>query len=158
MKPRSAITPFLEALDEGFDRHSWHGPNLHGALRGLTAVQAVRRPRPGRHNIAEIAVHAAYWKYVVRRMITGGKRGSFPLKGSNWFVRNEADATQWRLDLELLADEHRQLRAVVAALPPSRLTDRSAKKKYTIAGLIRGIAAHDVYHAGQIQLLKRLVR
>jgi DinB family protein len=151
-----SIALLLEALDEAFDHRSWHGTNLRGSIRGLTAQQAAWRPGPGRHNIWEIVAHAAYWKYAVRRLIAGAPRGSFPLRGSNWFARPEGDAGQWRRDLDLLADEHRQLRAAVAALPSSLLKRRSPKKRYTYAELIRGIAAHDLYHAGQIQLLKRL--
>src|SRR5512142_143685 len=81
------IRLLLRAIDEGFDHAAWHGPNLKGSLRGVTAAQAAWRPAPGRHNIWEIVVHAAYWKYAVRRRLTGDERGSFPEKGSNWFER-----------------------------------------------------------------------
>lgn len=155
-KPDPAISLLVAALDEAFDRRAWHGTNLRGSLRALTAEDAVWRPGPGRHNIWEIMMHAAYWKYAVRRTITDGKRGSFPYRGSNWFPRSEADAAGWRRDLKLLVDEHRQLRATIAAFPVARLEQPSAKKRYTYAEVIRGIAAHDLYHAGQIQLLKRL--
>lgn len=153
-----AIPLLVAALDEAFDRRSWHGPNLRGSLRGLTVRDVFRRPAAGRHNIWEIAVHAAYWKYAARRLITGAKRGSFALHGSNWFPRNGADEAAWRRDLDLLASEHRLLRAAVAAFPADQLGERSPKKVYTYVELIRGVAAHDLYHAGQIQLLKRLVR
>jgi uncharacterized damage-inducible protein DinB len=146
----------LTAVDEAFDHKSWHGTNLRGSLRGLSAQDAAWRPGSGRHNIWEIAVHAAYWKYAVRRALTDAERGSFPLKGSNWFPRNEAGLPDWRRDLELLGEQHRQLRAAIAAFPVSRLDVLTRKKQYTYAALIRGVAAHDLYHAGQIQVLKRL--
>jgi hypothetical protein len=79
----------LAALDEAFDRKAWHGTNLRGSVRGLDARDAAWRPGRGRHNIWELVVHAAYWKYTVRRRLTGEKRGSFPLPGSNWFTRPE---------------------------------------------------------------------
>ena len=85
-----AIEPYLELLDEAFERKAWHGPNLRGALRGLTAAEAAWRPGPGRHNVWELAVHAAYWKYAVRRALTGEKRGAFRFPGSNWFARPAA--------------------------------------------------------------------
>jgi hypothetical protein len=155
-KVDAALGLLLDGLDEAFDRRSWHGTNLRGSLRGLTARQAAWRPGPGRHNIWEIAVHTAYWKYVVRRVIIGAKRGTFPLRGSNWFLREGGDAVAWRRDLQLLADQHRQLREAVAAFPAGRLQLSTRKRAFTYAGLIRGVAAHDLYHAGQIQLLKRL--
>lgn len=143
----------LAALDEAFDRRSWHGTNLRGSLRGLPPDALVWRPAPGRHNIWEIALHAAYWKYAIRRQLTSEKRGSFPLSGSNFFPRPAADR-KWKDDLALLADQHRRLRQAVAALRERDLGRR--KGAFTVAGLVRGAAAHDLYHAGQIQLLKRL--
>jgi hypothetical protein len=56
-------------------------------LRGMTAEESAWRPADGRHNAWEVAVHCAYWKYIVWRKLTGVKRGSFPLKGSDWFQR-----------------------------------------------------------------------
>ena len=151
------IESLLCFLDEAFNQRSWHGTNLRGSLRGLSFHQAAWRPAPGRHNIWEIAVHAAYWKYAVRRRITGEKRGSFPLKGSNWFPRPvELSASAWKNDIALLEHEHQALRAAVAVLKA-----RSAfhgKRWEQILWGIRGVAAHDLYHAGQIQLLKRLNR
>lgn len=140
----------LPLLDEAFDKRSWHGPNLRGSIRGLTPAEAAWRPAPGRHNIWEIVVHAAYWKYTVRRHLRGGKRGSFALKGSNWFSRPvEATTTAWKQDVALLECEHRSLREAVAALK-----EASPGKQWRI----RGVAAHDLYHAGQIQVLKRMLR
>lgn len=143
----------LANLDEAFEKRAWHGTNLRGSLRGVTAGEAARRAGKGRHNIYELTLHAAYWKYAVRRRLTGEKRGSFTLKGSNWFptpARLDDDA--WREAVRLLESEHRQLREVIASLTDADLRD--AKKLQ----LVRGIAAHDLYHCGQIQIVKRLVR
>lgn len=147
----------LRLLDESFGKTAWHGTNLRGALRGVDAVQASWRPARGRHNIWEIVVHAAYWKYAVRRRITGDRRGSFAYRGHDWFPRPSKDgASEWKDDVALLAEEDRRLRASLQALPPKRLTELSAGKKWTMADMAAGVAFHDVYHAGQIQLLKRL--
>ena len=150
----TAMEVLLATLDQAYSRRSWHGTNLRGSLRGLTAREAVWRPAPKRHNIWELALHAAYWKYAVWRKLAGGiKRGSFPLKGSNWFSSPERpDERGWREAVALLDRMHRQLRATVAALPATALDD--AKTLH----LLTGIAAHDLYHTGQIQTLKRLYR
>src|SRR5512134_818542 len=81
------IDQLLDIVARAYDRRSWHGTNLRGSIRGLAPAAAAKRPRPGRHNIWELVVHAAYWKYAVRRRLTGQKRGSFPLDGSNFFKR-----------------------------------------------------------------------
>src|SRR5271155_421623 len=98
----------LALLDEAYKKKTWHGPNLRQAIRGVSAEQAAWRPGVKRHNIWEETVHAAYWKYEVRRRIEGGKRGTFALKGSNFFVRPEkggASEAAWRADKELLERE-----------------------------------------------------
>ena len=144
----------IELLDEAFFGPSWHGPSLLRALRGLTDRQAAWRPAKTRHNIWEVTVHVAYWKYIARRRLTG-KRERFPVKGSNWFVRPSQSRT-WKEDVALLVAEHERLRDVVSDVPQSVLARPLGRGRYTIGHLIRGIAAHDLYHAGQIQLLKRL--
>ncbi len=149
----------LQNLDEAYERTAWHGPNLHNSLRRVSAEQAAWRQAADRHNIWEIALHAAYWKYVVRRRLTGEKRGSFELKGSNWFERpRNGDLSEWPRDLALLDSTHRALREVVVQLDPAQLHTTVGRGKVDHAKLIRGIAFHDVYHAGQIQTLKRLSR
>jgi uncharacterized damage-inducible protein DinB len=151
------IDVLLTLIDQAYDHRSWHGTNLRGSLRGLGAAEAAWRPAAQRHNIWEIAVHAAYWKYVVRRRLRGERRGSFGLPGSNWFRRPlAASAAAWRADLALLDECHRALRAAVAALEPRALRSRPRGSKVPTLDLLLGIAAHDLYHAGQIQLLKRL--
>ena len=95
-------------------------------------------------------MHAAYWKYAVWRRLTKSTRGSFPLEGSNWFERpQESTDRAWRADLALLRSMHRQLRSTVAAM-----SDRDLRRH---EALVTGIGAHDLYHAGQIQLVKTLV-
>ena len=152
-----AIASLLAQLDEAYDRRSWHGPNLRGSLRGMRAAQAAWRPARGRHNAWELAVHAAYWKYAAWRRLTGEERGSFPRAGSNWVAAPTppTDAA-WREDLDLLAECHRRLRAAVARLEDPDLDRRAPGGTETIGRLVRGVAAHDLYHAGQIQMLRRL--
>lgn len=151
------IVSHLRSIDEAFDHRSWHGTNLRGAIRGLDARQAAWRPRRGRHNVWELVLHAAYWKYAVRRRLTGEKRGTFALAGSNWFP-SPARPTEreWKKAVALLVEEHRRLRAVIAALGAADLVRVAKGGRASHRRLLRGIVAHDLYHAGQIQLLKRL--
>jgi len=156
-KTGGATAPLLVLLDTAYNQASWHGPNLRGSLRGVSLDAAAWRPRPGAHNVWELLVHAAYWKYVVWRRLTGAARGSFPLEGSNFFERPlRRTAAAWRDDLRLLDAVHRDLRAAVAATRPRDLEKRLPGSRVTRLHLIAGAAAHDVYHAGQIQLLKKL--
>lgn len=149
----------LRMLDQSFDHRTWHGTNLRGSLRGLTPAQALWRPAPGRHNIWEETLHTAYWKYAVRQRLIGGKRGEFPLKGSNWFPSpKSAVAREWRLTVALLQKTHNSLLETVAHYPPARLHRTVRGSIWSAFDSILGVAYHDIYHAGQIQLLKRLQR
>ena len=150
MDARSAI---LALFDEAFARKAWHGPNLWQSLKGVTARQAAWRPAPGRHNIWEETLHAAYWKYAVRRRLEGTRRGRFALKGSNFFPRPEPgklNETAWSADKALLLREHEELRKAIV----KSLGKRPSAK---LGHMLWGVAFHDVYHAGQIRLLRRLM-
>ena len=154
----SELESLRAGLEEAFQRRAWHGTNLLGSLRGVTPAEAAWRPGTGRHNVWELLVHTAYWKYAVTRRLTGERRGSFPLRGSNWIVRSGGSAADLREDLRLLKASHRHLLEAVRLLRPADLGRRPGNGRFTSAELLRGAAAHDLYHAGQIQLLKRLQR
>ncbi len=146
-------------LGEAYDKSAWHGPNLKGLLRGLSARDAARRPLEDRHNIWELTLHCAYWKYAVTRRITGQKRGSFPLPGSNWFARPIDTSDQaWRADRDLLDEQHKALLAAVDLLTDRDLDGKTRGSRHTIGRTVAGAAAHDLYHAGQIAMLKRSLR
>jgi hypothetical protein len=149
MAPKDpTVELLLTFIDHAYDKKSWHGPTLRGALRGLSRTEALWRPTPRHHNIWEIAIHAAYWKYAVRARLTGAPRGSFPREGSNWFVVGES-AAEWKKTMKLLDEQHKLLCQAVSELKPGKIARMD---------MIYGVASHDLYHAGQIQLLKRLIR
>jgi hypothetical protein len=158
MKSRGEKALLEALLDDSYEKRPWQGPSLRGSLRGVSARQAIWRPDGGRHGIWELVLHAAYWKYAVRRVLTGEKRGAFPRKGSNWFAPPvSASEKEWKQVLALLDDEHRKLVQAAGRLSPAELSKRPRGSR-TIANLLYGVASHDVYHTGQIQLLKRLWR
>jgi uncharacterized damage-inducible protein DinB len=150
MDTRSAI---LNLFEEAFEKKAWHGPNLWQSLKGVTAEQAAWRPASGRHNIWEVTLHAAYWKYVVRRKLESGKRGGFVLAGSNFFSRPEGGKVSeaaWKADKEILRSEHAALRKAMSDVLRKGMAPKLARTLW-------GVAFHDIYHAGQIRLLRRLM-
>ena len=154
------ISLIIQTLDEAYHKKSWHGTNLRGSIRGLTIEEAAWRAGKNRHNIWEIVVHCAYWKYAVRRRILGEKRGSFPLKGSNWFKRpiGKPNEDLWRQDVKLLEDMHNSMVEAISKLNDADLFLTPRGSKVDNRSIITGIAMHDVYHAGQIQFIKRLIK
>jgi len=148
----------LAMIDEAYGGKAWHGPTLRGSLKGVGGAEASWRPSRGRHSIREIVLHAAYWKYTVRRRLTGADRGSFRLKGHNWFPRRgRAGETSWEEEVAILETEHALMRSAIVRGGVRAMRARVGR---TLKGeaLMRGIAAHDLYHAGQVQLIKRLHR
>lgn len=154
-RPDRSIAMLLDILDQAYDSRAWHGTTLRGALKGVTPREALWRPGPKRHNIWELTLHAGYWKYAVARRLAGAPQGSFPRKPSNWpRIPEKADEAAWTADVALLDLQHVLLRETVRRLPPAKLGAR--KGTWTNAEQIHGVAAHDLYHTGQIQLIKRL--
>lgn len=149
--PFSPHSELSYLLLETYGARSWHGPSLRGALRSVTAKQALWRPAPGWHNIWELTLHAAYWKFAVRRRLVKRLYLQFPIKGNNWFPRSEGTEQEWKRDLKILRHEHNLLAKTVMRRSAAALR---AKK---VARMVKGIALHDVYHAGQISLIKRLM-
>ena len=157
MDPR--IDMLLQVLDQAFDRAAWHGTNLRGSIRGLSLHEVQWRPRAGRHNIWEIVLHTAYWKFCVRRHLAGDRSLKFPRAGSDWpALPSPRDEKAWKRDVALLTSEHRSLRQALSDFPPTRLTKNPPKLKFRFEQYIYGAASHDLYHAGQIQLIKRMLR
>jgi hypothetical protein len=143
----------LETIDCAFDRQSWHGANLMSSLRGVRADDAAASIA-GRKSIWQQVLHAAYWKHVIVNKLTGST--PFARRGSNWpkipaETHPKIRDKRWRDDLAFLRNEHQQLRRAIRALPAKSLTARTIWR-------IHGVAAHDVYHAGQIKLLRRLLK
>jgi uncharacterized damage-inducible protein DinB len=140
-------------------RRSWHGgPTPVGALRGVTAEQAHWAPTPKRKSIWQLALHIAYWKYAVRRQLEDGPMPRFPRTPANWpSVPPVPEPAAWERDVALLKSEHQRLLGALRSArrwPLDRLPPGG--RRWTYGELLLGIAAHDAYHTGQMQLLKRL--
>jgi hypothetical protein len=152
----SRIQLILTLLDQAYEQPTWHGSNLCNSLRGLTPAQALWRPAEGRHCIWEYALHCAYWKFMARRHLEGDlRRGNFPRKPANFpAVPQKPTARTWKEDLAFLHGVHMELRQAVSALKPQDLKRKSGR--WTLAEHAFGAANHDIYHAGQIRLLRRM--
>jgi len=133
-------------LREGYGEGAWHGPDLKAALADVTPEVAFWRPGPGRHNIAEIAMHHAYTAHNVRVKLSGQDGEPFVLAGEDWFDLPDSSLLSWSKIVEVVAREQETLERSV----------RNAPIEGDQFDLVLGITCHAVYHAGQIQLIKRL--
>jgi uncharacterized damage-inducible protein DinB len=154
MNPR--IRDLLHLLNEGYGPKAWHGTTLRDSVRSVSFEEARWRPGLGRHNIWELVLHLAYWKYAVRRRLERAPRGAFSRAGSDWPAIADPSADGWLADIALLGEVHAALVHTVRRFPVRRLNAREVGK-WTNAEHIAGVAAHDLYHTGQIQLIKTLM-
>ena len=137
-------------LAEGYGPGAWHGPDMKAALTDVSDELAFRRPAPGRHNIAEIAVHHAFYVHSVRGRLLGTAVEPFPFEGEDWF----SVELPWSKAQTLVADQYGLLAGVVSDIAADRI--QSPLGDDEVFQLVLGITCHAAYHAGQIQLIRRL--
>jgi hypothetical protein len=141
-------------LQEGYGPGAWHGADLKAALTDVTAALAYWRPSSGRHNIAEIALHHAYCVRAVAAQVSGREATPFVLPGEDWFDLADQTAISWERVNATVETEQRRLSGILSEIEAGRTT--SPMEDEARFGLVLGITCHAIYHAGQIQLLKRL--
>jgi hypothetical protein len=141
-------------IEEGYGPGAWHGPDLKTALADVPPELAFWRPSPGRHCIAEIALHHAYCTRSVRGQLSGTPPEPFVLEGDDWFELPGQTGLDWSGIVAVVDEEQRRLATLVADLAAGRV--QSSLKEAARFDLVLGITCHAVYHAGQVQLIKRL--
>jgi hypothetical protein len=158
MDPR--ISDFLNQFTPPSGKRLWYGgASLFGTLRGMDAEQASWQAPGHDHSLWQLVLHCAYARYSIRRTLTGNPvRGGFPRQGGYWAHLPETiNAGTWKADIVLLKDEHQRLVEAVQDFDPLRLDEQSPQScKYI--DLLWGMVMHDLYHVGEMQVLKRLYR
>ncbi len=153
--PQQTMTPGgvdARILSEGYGPGAWHGPDLKAALADVSPDLAFWRPAAARHNIAEIAVHNAFCARAVRGQLSDIPSEPFVLDGEDWFALPDESVLTWPAIRALVETEQQRLAAIVADIGGRRSPIADAER----FNLVLGITCHAVYHAGQVQLIKRL--
>lgn len=150
----TAVSP-LAVLEQGFGKGAWHGPDLAAAIAGVSPDLALHRPASGRHNIAEITLHHAWCIHSVVGSLTGEPEAPFPIDGEDWFEVGPERGPGWEEVRSIL--EARQARLLEVVEGTARVEIASSLSEQERFGLVLGVTCHAVYHAGQIQLVKRLL-
>jgi uncharacterized damage-inducible protein DinB len=150
-------TRIADQLRRAFDGDAWHGDAVFEILKGVTAAQAARRPIEGAHSVWELVLHITAWDgAVLRRM--GGVAVTLS-NAENFPPVADASEAAWRKALAEMRRAHQELIAAVASLPDSRLDQQVPGKEgahYTFYYMLHGLVQHELYHAGQIALLKKM--
>ncbi len=136
----------VRLLEEGYGPGVWHGPDLKASLADVSPQAAFWRLGPGRHNIAEIAVHHAWCVRSVVGQLAGRDPNPFPFEGADWFELSDGRRLGWPAITALVEEQQRRLIAVVADIGAGRI--RSPLPEPERFDLVLGITCHAVYHAG----------
>lgn len=144
-------------IEESYGPGAWHGADLRAALTDVSPERAFWRPGEGRHSIAEIALHHAYCARFVRGRLSGAALEPFILEGEDWFTLPDQSTITWPEIVAAVESQQLQLsEAVRAAAGTAAGAGRSPLTEAERFDLVLGITCHAVYHAGQVQLIKKL--
>ncbi|HXM44038.1 MAG TPA: DinB family protein [Bryobacteraceae bacterium] len=147
------VSRILDQLHRAYEGPAWHGPALREILTGVTWQTAAQRPIPGAHTIRELVLHM--WISVPTRRIEGAEMPTLPPE-QDWPAAPEPTESAWQQALDRLAEAQRNLESQVGQLTDDRLRDKVlGEVPYSIYTMLHGVVQHNLYHAGQIALLKK---
>jgi uncharacterized damage-inducible protein DinB len=149
----SEIERIVEQLRQVHEGEAWHGPSVREAVAGVTAEGAARRPVASAHSIRELVHHVRVTDEMVRAHVAGEDAAALPA----WPAEGADDEAAWRRAVRELAATQQALREAVARFPEERLHEQVPGNGHSYWYELIGILQHDLYHAGQIALLKKAV-
>lgn len=149
----SEIERIHDQLKRAFEGPAWHGASVLEALEGVSATRAARRPVKGAHSIWEIAIHIGVWEDVVRRRALGEKVQL--TDAQDWPAVATKTPAAWSAAIRKIKASHAKLRDVVATYDEARLDQPMVPGGSTAYVQFHGAIQHDIYHAGQIAILKK---
>jgi uncharacterized damage-inducible protein DinB len=149
------IDRILDQLKRAFEGPAWHGPSIKELLDGVTPEQAHQRPLQNAHSIWELVHHIAVWEDVGRRRLEGDP-AEVPISSpEDWPPAEDASEAAWEKAKAALARGHQALVEAISRVPESRLDEPIVEGKSTVYVTLHGVIQHDLYHAGQIAILKK---
>ena len=143
-------------IDRAYREGFWGGGSIGGLFHSLEASEALTHPIPGAHSAWEIALHIGVWHDIFRGRIAGEDiEGSL---GSDWPMPTGTTAAGWEAALANLERGLEALVDAVRSLDPEKLDTLVRGKSFTVYEMLHGIPQHDLYHAGQVLMLRKAIR
>jgi uncharacterized damage-inducible protein DinB len=143
-----------DQLRRSHEGEAWHGPSLRELLQGVTAEQAARK-MDELHSIWELVLHIAAWELAGARMLRGEVAGDLT-SDQDWPSVGEPAELRWREAIDKLDAAHDELSEAIRQCAPERLSETAPGKSYSVYVLLHGIVQHNLYHGGQIAILRKL--
>ena len=159
----SEASRLIDQFKRAHDGDPWHGSPVKAILEGVTAEQAARKPADGAHSIWELVLHLTGWRNEVARRARG-EPAAEPVAG-DWPAIGDPTSARWTAALAALDESHANLVRVVRDMSDDQLLEPTNDPRNRPLGtgvsyyeLLHGIVQHDAYHAGQIAILKKVLR
>ena len=153
----SEVERIQDQFRRAFDGPAWHGPAVMKILEGITAAQAAAHPIPGAHSIWEVTLHIAAWERACRRRLQGDPAQL--TDAEDWEPINDTSEAAWENAKQRLLENHRELLNAIARVDESQLNEPIIKNQQvpysSVYVTLHGGVQHDLYHAGQIAILKK---
>ena len=150
------IERISDQLKRAFEGGAWHGPSVREVLEGVTAEKAAARPVSGAHSIWELVLHIAVWEDAVKRWVKGETHNVS--NEQDWQKVTDTSGEAWKKALAALEKGHMELRQTISGLSDGDLDKILKQPKPSVYDLLHGVIQHDLYHAGQIAVLKKEVK
>lgn len=147
---KTEIQNIISLLSRTFEKNAWHGPSVKEVLNDITAEQSFTKLRDT-HSIIELVAHMTAWRIFVIKKLEGDE---------NYKVEDEKNfpsETDWMKTLNDLSASQLHLLELLKDFPATKLSDvvHAPPYKYSFYTLLHGIIHHDLYHIGQIALIKK---
>lgn len=149
------IERILDQLRRAYEGEAWHGPSVREVLAGVTATQAHARPLANAHSIWELVQHIAVWESVGRRRLEGDRAQIDISSPEDWPPADDTSEVAWEQAKAALDRGHQALVEAIKRVPESRLDEPIFEGMSTVYVTLHGVIQHDLYHAGQIAMLKK---
>ena len=140
-------------LKRAFEGGAWHGPAVMEVLEGVNAKKAAAHPIPGAHSIWELALHIGAWEGAGLRRLNGD-RAQLPDE-EDWPAIGDTSESSWQAVRQKLVEGNRKLRSKILTIDEAKLDQPILEGLASVYETLHGVVQHDLYHAGQIALLKR---
>ncbi len=144
-------------LKRAYQGEAWHGPSLRELLNGVTAEQAAAKPIPNAHSIWDLVNHIIAWEQIVKTRLEGKALAEIADEMNFPPVTDTSEAV-WQATLQSLAASNQSLRDSIRQIDDARLEEMVEGASYPVYALLHGAIQHDLYHAGQIALLKKALQ
>lgn len=147
----------VDQLQRSLEGHAWHGPSVLELLSTVNATQALAKPVPDLHSIWELVAHMTAWQDVVRRRLAGEVIHDLPPE-QNFPRVGRPDQAAWERAVHDFRESCRALQESIRALADTDLDLPLPGKKYNRYVTLHGVVQHNLYHAGQIAFLRKMIR